>query len=158
MGARKQTSPSEKTEWLHVAVRYLARWDRSIAQVEQFLLAKGATPAQVRQTISRLRDLRYLDDQGFAERWIEGRLARQPMGRERLRAELQAKGVDESVAEGALAVSLDGVDEETLARQVLKVTQRRGRQLTPMQMARLLRQRGFEDETIDRIIGPMGLD
>lgn len=138
---------------MHLAVRYLARWDRTVAQVEQFLRDKGASPAQTKQTIGRLSDLRYLNDRAYAERWVENRLARRPMGRERLKAELQAKGIADAVADGAIRVVLRGIDEETLARRALKARQRGGQQLTPIQALRLLRQRGFEEETIDRMMG-----
>ena len=137
---------------MHLAVRYLARWDRTVAQVELFLLSKGASAAQAKQTISRLSDLRYLDDRAYAGRWVESRLARQPMGRERLLAELQAKGIEEAVAEGAVGEALREIDEETLARRALKAWQRKGRRVTALQSVRLLRQWGFEEETIERTI------
>ncbi len=138
---------------MHLAVRYLARRDRTVAQVEQFLRNKGASPAQAKQTIGRLSDLRYLNDRAYAGRWVESRLSRQPMGRERLKAELQAKGIAEAVADGAIRDALRGVDEEALARRALKARQRRGQRLTAIQSLRLLRQWGFEEETIDRMIG-----
>lgn len=137
---------------MNLAVRYLARWDRTVAQVERFLRDKGASPAQSRQTIGRLSDLRYLDDRAFAERWIERRLARQPMGRSRLKAELLAKGIADDVAERALRDTLRGLDEETLARRRLQARQRKGRRPTPMQVMRLLRRWGFEEDTIDRMM------
>jgi len=139
-----------------VAVRYLARWDRTAAQVENFLKNKGATPAQIKQTISRLAELRYLNDCAFARRWIASRFARKPMGRERLRAELLERGITESLADHAIREALRGVDEEALARRALKVKQGRGSRLGRVRAARLLRQRGFEQETIDRIIGSRG--
>ena len=138
---------------MHLAVRYLARWDRTVAQVEQFLRDKGASPVLVKQTIGQLSDLLYLNDHAYAERWVESRLVRRPMGRERLKAELQAKGIAESVADGALREALRGVDEEALARRALQARQRRGQQLTPTQALRLLRQWGFEEETIDHMMG-----
>ena len=147
---------------MHLAVRYLARWDRTVAQVEQFLLSKGASASQAKQTISRLSDLRYLDDRAYAGRWIESRLARQPMGRERLLAELQAKGIQETVAERAVREALREVDDDTLAKRALKSWQRKGRRVTALQAVRLLRQWGFEEETIERTIrarfGYEGLD
>lgn len=152
MGAKKRTVPSSPEEWMYLAVRYLARWDRTVAQVEQFLLSKGASAAQAKQTISRLSDLRYLDDRAYAGRWVEGRLARQPMGRERLLAELQAKGIGEAVAEGAVQEALREIDEETLARRALKLWQRKGHRVAAFQAVRLLRQWGFEEETIERTI------
>ncbi len=152
MGAKKRTPPSSPEEWMHLAVRYLARWDRTVAQVEQFLLSKGASAAQAKQTISRLSDLRYLDDRAYAGRWIESRLVRQPMGRDRLLAELQAKGILEAVAEEAIQEALREIDEETLAGRALKSWQRKGRRVTALQAVRLLRQWGFEEETIERTI------
>lgn len=140
---------------MHLAVRYLARWDRTVVQVDQFLRDKGASPAQAKQTIGRLSDLRYLNDRAYAERWVESRLARRLMGRERLKAELQAKGIADTVADGAIQEALRGVDEEALARRALKARQRQGQRLTPIQALRLLRQWGFEEETIDRMIGAL---
>jgi len=151
--ARRRTTPSSSEEWLNLAVRYLARWDRTVAQVERFLRDKGASPAQAKQTIGRLSDLRYLNDGAYAERWVEMRLTRRPIGRERLKAELQAKGIADIVAERAIQKALRTVDEEALARRALKARQRGGRRLTPVQALRLLRQWGFEEETIDHIIG-----
>ncbi len=162
MGAKRRPTPSSSEEWLHLAVRYLARWDRTVVQVEQFLLSKGASTHQAKQTIARLSDLRYLDDRAYAERWIESRLARQPMGRERLLAELQGKGIGEAVAEGAVSAALGEVDDDTLAKRAFKAWQRKGRRVTPLQAVRLLRQWGFEEETIERTIrdrfGNEGLD
>ena len=158
MGVPKRNGPSSSEEWLHLAVRYLARWDRTAAQVERFLTQKGASSAQARQALARLSDLGYLDDSRYAQRWIERRLARKPMGRERLKAELEATGVADAVADRALRE----IDEETLARQALAARQRKGRRLTPVQEARLLHQWGFAEETIDRMIrdrsGHEGLD
>lgn len=156
MGVQRRTGPSSPDQWLHLAVRYLARWDRTAAQVEQFLRDKGASPSQAKQTIGRLSDLRYLNDRAYAQRWVESRLARKPMGRERLKVELQAKGVAESLADRAIREVLQGINEETLARRALKVRQGRGDRLAPVRVARLLRQWGFEEETIERIIGARG--
>ena len=152
VAGKRRTNPSSPEEWMHLAVRYLARWDRTVAQVEQFLLSKGASAAQAKQTLSRLSDLRYLDDRAYAGRWVESRMARQPMGRERLLAELQAKGIQEAVAERAVQEALREIDEETLAGWALKAWQRKGRRVSVLQAVRLLRQWGFEEETIERTI------
>ena len=135
-----------------IAVRYLARRDRTSAQVERFLVRKGAAPADVREIVTRLSRLRYLDDRAYAERWIEARLARRPMGRARLEAELLAHGVADTLAGQAMREALRNLDEETLARRALSMTRRDGRRVTPEQAMRLLRQRGFLEETVERIV------
>lgn len=153
MCARRRTGPSSPDHWLDLSVRYLARWDRTAAQVEQFLRDKGASSIQAERTIGRLSDLRYLNDRAYAERWVESRLARQPMGRARLKAELQAKGISDSVVDAALGTALRGIDEEELARRALKAKHRTGRRrVTPVQAVRLLRQWGFDEEIVASIM------
>jgi SOS response regulatory protein OraA/RecX len=74
------------------------------------------------------------------------------MGRERLKSELMARGLSESLAEIAIVEGLRGVDEESLARKALRL---KGRDRGPVPRQRtvsLLRQRGFAEETIERII------
>lgn len=155
-GIAKRIGPTQPNQWLQLAVRYLARWDRTVAQVEHFLKDKGATPAQIKKTVNRLSELRYLNDRAYSQRWIESRLARKPMGREWLKAELLARGIAESLADRAIREALRGVDEEALARRALKVKQGGASRFAPVKAARLLRQRGFDEETIDRIIGSPG--
>ena len=58
----KRRIPRSGDEWFHRAVRYLARFDRTAAQVERFLTSKGASPSQVKQAITRLSAHKYLDD------------------------------------------------------------------------------------------------
>jgi SOS response regulatory protein OraA/RecX len=70
---------------------------------------------------------------------------------------LQAKGIAETVAESAIRKAFREVDEETLARRLLKTRQEQGRRLAGTQALRLLRQRGFDEEIIERMMGP-GLD
>ncbi|MEK6586456.1 MAG: regulatory protein RecX [Nitrospirota bacterium] len=135
-----------------LAIRFLARCDRTVAQVEQFLRSKGALPGQIRHTIRRLSALHYLNDSAFAQRWVERRLVSRPMGLARIKAELQAKGIDETVADRVTADVFREVGEEQMARRALNARQRHGSRLTPAQSVRLLRQRGFDEETIDRIV------
>lgn len=137
---------------MQLAIGFLARRDRTVAQVERFLQSKGALPLQITYTIHRLSDLRYLDDQAYAQRWVERKLMVRPIGPDRIKAELQAQGIAEPVVSRVIAVVFGEVDEERLARRVLQAKQRHGSRLTPAQSVRLLRQRGFHEETIDRIV------
>ena len=139
-------------EWFHRAVRYLARFDRTAAQVERFLTSKGASAGQAKQVISRLSELRYLDDRAYAARWIEATLARRPMGRDRLKAELMARGLGETLAQDVIVEGLGRLDEETLARRAVSLKERDRMRFPRQRTVSLLRQRGFGEETIERII------
>jgi SOS response regulatory protein OraA/RecX len=74
------------------------------------------------------------------------------MGRERLKGELMAKGLGETLADDAIMDGLDGLDEETLARRALDLKGSGGRK-PHWRTVSLLRQRGFGEEIIERIIG-----
>jgi len=74
------------------------------------------------------------------------------MGEERLKAELQAEGISEALAARVTAEALREIDERVLAQRALQSAQRHDRRLTSSQMMRFLRQRGFSEETSDRMI------
>jgi regulatory protein len=74
------------------------------------------------------------------------------MGAARIKAELLAKGVADDVAGEVITEAFREGGEERLARRALLAKQRHGNRLTPAQSARFLRQRGFDEETIDRMV------
>jgi len=74
------------------------------------------------------------------------------MGRDRLKSELMAKGLGEALADDAIVQGLDGLDEETLARRALRLKGRGGKNPRRTTLS-LLRQRGFAEEIIERIMG-----
>ena len=150
--ARPRAIPTSLDGVIRLAVRFLAQRDRTVAQVERFLRSRGVDPPHIEQAICRLTDLRYLDDLAYAQRWVEKRLATKPMGRERLKAELQAKGISDGLAERVLTEVFRRNGEEVLARRALQAMSHQGKQLASGHMARFLHQRGFSDEVIDRMM------
>ncbi len=143
-GRRRTESP---TDFLTMAIRYLARAERSASQVEQYVQGKGASRAQGQGVVRELERRGYLDDQAYATRWAESRLLRRPMGRERLKLELLGRGFEETVAERALQSAYRSISEQELACRALE-----GRMtMRPLQWVRFLRQRGFDDDTIQQV-------
>ncbi len=142
-------------QWLELAVRALARSDRTTVQVERLLVAKGASPGQIRVTVRRLTSLQYLNDEAFAVRWAERRLARMPMGRARLQDELLATGCSERIVHATLRSAYRKVSEQDLAVEVLMRASRTASAKTPSRVARLLSQRGFDEDTIETVVGPL---
>jgi regulatory protein len=137
-----------RPDYFDLAVRYLARTDRTTAQVERYVQEKGASRTQGRAIILDLQRKGYLNDQAYAMRWAETRLSRRPMGRERLKAELLQRGFEEQVTERALRKAYQSISEQELACQALEPRVGRTR---PLQWVRLLRQRGFDDDTIQQV-------
>ena len=134
-------------------MRALARSDRTTAQIERLLTAKGASPSQVRAVVRRLTSLKYLDDVSFAVRWVDRRLARMPMGRVRLQEELLATGCPEHIVHATLRASYCKMSERDLAMQVVTMAGRISSAQARGRVARLLSQRGFDEDTIETVIG-----
>ena len=134
-------------------MRALARRDRTTAQIEKILAAKGASPSQVRAAVRRLISLKYLDDVAFATRWADRRLARMPMGRARLQEELLATGCSESIVEATLRASYRKVSERDLAMQVVTAAGKITSSEMLGRVARLLNQRGFGEDAIETVLG-----
>lgn len=135
-------------DFLTMAIRYLARAERSASQVEQYVQGKGASRAQGRAVVRELERRGYLDDQAYATRWAEVRLSRRPMGRERLKLELLSRGFEDAVAEQALSSAYRSISEQELACRALEG---RTTSTRPSQWVRFLRQRGFDDDTIQQV-------
>jgi regulatory protein len=148
----------EQDQWVHIAVRALARGDRTTAQIERLLATKGASPTQIRAAVRQLTSLKYLDDEAFASRWVERRLSRMPMGRARLQDELLATGCAEHIVHTTLRAAYRKISEQDLARLVLMKASRTASAKTPGRVARLLSQRGFDEDTIEIVMGPLMRD
>jgi len=97
--------------------------------------------------------LRYLDDVAFAARWADRRLARMPMGRARLQDELLATGCPEHIVQATLQATYRKVSERDLAMQVVALAGRTTSARMRERLARLLSQRGFDEDTIETVMG-----
>ncbi len=74
---------------------------------------------QADEAIARMRELRMVDDDAWAERFARERFERSGRGRHRIRAELLQRGIDAVTADEALARVLNGEAEREKAAAVL---------------------------------------
>ena len=105
--------------------------------------------------VRRLTSLKYLDDVAFAARWADRRLARMPMGRARLQEELLVTGCPEHIVHATLRATYRKVSEQDLAMQVVTMAGRITSAQTRGRVARLLSQRGFDEDTIETVMGAL---
>ena len=115
---------------LNYAFRLLSRRDYSESEllkkleVRVKLLEISATVASeaIPKVFARLKDLRYLDDQKFAKRFLESRAAISPRGKFFLKFEMKNKGIPEAIFEKLWEEG--GYSEEDLARKLLEQKRR----------------------------------
>ncbi len=150
MGRRAEQS-ADRVE--SAAVRYLAARDRSEAQFKAHLAKVGATPARIRALTTLFRARGYLDDAAFAMRMCRSRLARRPVGRARLEAELVRRGVDSAVVRRTLDLVYGEAGEEQLAARLLRASPLRAGRSDLARRIGLLQRSGFSEETIETVLG-----
>lgn len=131
------------------ALNLLARREHSYAELKTKLLPYGAQE-EIDNLLSQLKEKNWLSDERFAEAWIKHRGVK--YGKQRLRHELQQKGVHTELISDSLDRYLE--DELTQARAVwqkkygtkAKTPQERAKQM------RFLQYRGYSWDIIRQII------
>jgi regulatory protein len=142
-------SRTRKSGFFDLAVRYLARSDKSSAAVTDYVVRRGASRSIAAAVVRRLERLGYLNEAAHAARWSERRLTQKPMGRRRLREELLQRGFSARQVEDTIETLYATVDETELAVQALAL---RGGRHTVAQLGRFLQSRGFAQATIARVL------
>jgi regulatory protein len=142
------------------ALNLIAYRSRSAGELKDKLRERGYPPYAVDDAIARMRELGYLDDRDFADRWVESRQAHRPRSVRMLTRELQQKGVARDVIEGTLEDA--GIDEfgDALALAERKAGTLRGLD-APTRDRRLsafLARRGYSYDIIRRVMDALGTE
>jgi regulatory protein len=166
LGAAVEEGPAdpELRKAMERAGRWLALRPRTESEMRDRLLQGGFDENTVERALTRLAELRLIDDESFARQWVEERAQRKGLGPRALVAELEAKGVDAEVAEAAVAGAA-GSEE----RRAVEWAQRQVRRMADLPLDRqaqrlrhgLLR-RGFDLEIAEAatraVLPPEGWD
>ena len=130
---------------------------RSESEMRGRLKLKRYDGATIEAVIESLKKVDQIDDVKFANFWVESRMHVNPVGDIILRHELKVKGVPESIIEGALRDKAQNYDEYSIA---LDIAERRLKRISEAEIPKaakklydLLLRRGFEYETVKRVIG-----
>jgi regulatory protein len=98
-----------------ILIRKLAAQDRTRHELASAMAAKNVPDEVAAGLLDRFEELGLVDDEAFAQRWVESRQTRRHRSRLALRRELSGKGVDRETVDGVLStVSVE--DELDAAR------------------------------------------
>lgn len=97
-------------EALALGYRHLARREHSVAELRARLNRAGYEGAPVEQAIATLEAQGAIDDERYARLMVEDRRALDGWGAERIRARLEADGIEVAQIDAALA-AFDGASE-----------------------------------------------
>jgi len=134
------------------ALRFINYRPRTRSEVEKKLNELDFPQETIDYVLSRLTESGILNDENFAQMWVENRAAMKPRGKRALVYELRQRGIDQKTIDQAIT----SIDEEELAYQA---AQRRARKLQGQdlnsfrqKMFRYLAQRGFTYELCAQVV------
>jgi len=132
-------------EWLLEKVyHFLSFRPRSEKEIRDYLEKQHASDLTIRKVIDKLRKQKLVDDEAFADWWLEQRGSFRPKGKIALKAELKWKGIDREIINRLLEVK---VDEILLAKRAIK-----DKNISVRKLAAYLTRRGFTWSTITAVL------
>ena len=157
-------------KFYNIALRFLSYRPRSEKEVRDHLKLKASHFAKasrdkqnsklIDQVIQKLKEYRFIDDVGFAKKWIEERMQFKPRSLRLITLELKRKGISEEIIESIIHDSQFMIqnDLEQAKRLVEKRMNRSFGKLgmTPekeyQKLVRFLASKGFDWDTIKKAI------
>jgi regulatory protein len=119
---------------------------RSEWEIRDYLRRKSAAPSEIDQLVTRLSKLGYVNDQRFAESWVESRRYGKPISQRKLRAELAAKRIDSAIIDAVMKADSTAVDEQSILKQL--VAKKRQRYPDDAKFMQYLARQGFRYDDI----------
>ena len=143
-----------------LVLRFLTIRSRSEKEVTDYLQKKKASEEQIRLILSKLREQKFVNDEKFAQAWIEQRMRLKPKGWYVLKLELQQKGIaDDIIARCELHMKTRGFEGKSEKELAMELVQKRikkyqglPREEVYRKLGGFLARRGFAIDTIKACI------
>lgn len=135
---------------METALRLLTNKSRSTHELMVLLEEKQFPKDDISETITKLLEWGYLNDEKYAELWIENRQHHKPMGPIRLASELRSKGISEAIIQKKIEEFFDTRPEFDIAIELASSYLARGGSNWKKTTGYLSR-RGFRFETINAL-------
>lgn len=122
-------------------LRFLSVRPRSEWEVDDWFRRKKVDKPLADTIIERLKQWKYLDDQKFAESWVNSRRLLKNTSKRKLRAELLAKRVDESIINQVLEA--DETDDVEQIKKIIAIKSKQSRYQDQQKLMAYLQRQGF---------------
>lgn len=133
------------------AVKLLAMRMHTVGELHQKLKAKGFKDDDIRPVLLNLLEQKFLDDQKFAEIFVDNLKRYKDFGFYGIKAKLITRQIPSETAERALQEYFTLEDELAVARRLLGKLKKQGRE-TYEQLARSLASKGFRNEVLNEAL------
>ena len=136
-----------------IALRMLARRELSEAQIRQRLAKRGESRESIDEAVDRLKAERSIDDERVAGAIARSQAAGRNRGRRRVLQQIEAAGIDKSIASRAVDQVFEDIDPDALLSASLQKRMRgRDRIADDREFQRLFRYLSAQGFDSDRIL------
>lgn len=139
LGHLKQTAVMDKAYMRSLDM--LSRRARSEWELRDYLKRKEYEPEIINQIISRLKNMKYIDDYNFAKSWVDNRRLLKATSKRKLTQELKQKRVEQSVIDKVLAE--DETDEKSVIKDLIAKKRTQSRYKDDQKLIAYLLRQGF---------------
>ncbi len=157
----KKREPLNEAGLFEYAVGMLARrmrTERDLRRLMQDRAEEGdAGAGAVDAVVARLKELKYLSDERFAEDYTRVRKEHEKFGKRRVQQDLMVKGVGKELVASTLEAAYEGVDEvaqarEYVARKRMKQPSGENAKKEAVRVMNRLLRAGFSSNTIYKVL------
>jgi regulatory protein len=135
----KQLSTDDKL--YNQVLRYVAMRPRTRWEIEFYLKRKKASPALIDIILNKLSNVNLIDDNKFAEAFVNDRRLLRPTSRRKMIMELRKKHVADEVIQAAVGNELP--DEQTALQAIIESKRRQSRYRDDLKLMQYLARQGF---------------
>lgn len=130
---------------------------RATGELEARLRRKGFSPSAIAAAIEKLQGWHYLDDENFAQAWIEQQQAHRPRSRRALQQELRTKGIEPGLIESTLATTKfdEEADALALARKKWQGMANLSPEVRQRRLTGYLGRRGYGFDIVRKVINQL---
>lgn len=133
------------------ALDYLARRARSQWELRDYLRRKDYDSPTVDLILNKLSEYNYVDDEKFAQAWVDNRRLLKPTSLRRLQLELQQKHVSRDIIDKVVRGS-DGNEEVTALRNMVLKKRAHSRYQDGQKLIAYLMRQGFRYDDIKSVL------
>lgn len=145
---------SQKLECLEKALNLLDIRSRSVEELRRFLKKKNFSGIHIEDTLEYLKQKGYLNDYDFSLSYIKEKMKNGKSGKDLIIRDLYRKGIGKKTINKAIKETGADIPDENAIYELAskKLAALKGKGNSFMQVSNFLRGRGFDYETINRVL------
>ncbi len=128
----------------------IARRPRSRKEINDYLARKTDDQQEITQLLNKLSNLQLIDDEDFAQRWVENRRLLKATSQRKLTLELKQKGISDETIKQVL--SEDETNEQDVLRRLIIKKRTQSRYKDDQKLIAYLARQGFGYEDIKTVM------